>query len=326
MHYLDFSGERMLPSMPALLDQPFWLDPSDPHHMAAVMQVSSRPMGHNYAAASGDLAARPGLSRARLGARRSTASPPRASAPSRRSTRRSPASSRSWRSERAMQRLCHGCSSLPPCSLAGAARRAGRRPRGVVGEGVSTPRRTRRSRRSSPPSSRRPASRSTSSSMRRQELPDKIAAALAADQPPDFAFGLWLTPIFRNGPSRIGWWISRTPSATLRTCSIRISSTGPMLLNAKTGQKALYGLPMGQISNYIHVWKSLLEQRGVHARRHSQGVGARSGRSGATRSSPRCAGPLGRDDIWGIGLPMSVEASDTWTSSSSSSVPTMRTT
>jgi multiple sugar transport system substrate-binding protein len=43
-HYLDFSGERMLPPMPKLLDQPFWLDPSDPHRMAAVMQIAARPM------------------------------------------------------------------------------------------------------------------------------------------------------------------------------------------------------------------------------------------------------------------------------------------
>jgi multiple sugar transport system substrate-binding protein len=54
MHYLDFSGERFLPTMPKLLEQPFWLDPSDPHRMAAVMQLSSRPLAHNYAAASGD--------------------------------------------------------------------------------------------------------------------------------------------------------------------------------------------------------------------------------------------------------------------------------
>jgi multiple sugar transport system substrate-binding protein len=55
MHYLNLSGERMLPSIPALLDQPFWLDPSDRHHMAAVMQAESRPLGHDYTAASGDL-------------------------------------------------------------------------------------------------------------------------------------------------------------------------------------------------------------------------------------------------------------------------------
>jgi multiple sugar transport system substrate-binding protein len=54
-HYLDFSGERMLPSLPGLLDQPFWLDPSDPHRMAAVMQAASRPPVHSYTAASSDL-------------------------------------------------------------------------------------------------------------------------------------------------------------------------------------------------------------------------------------------------------------------------------
>jgi len=53
-HYLDFAGERMLPPMPKLLEQPFWLDPSDPHRMAAVMQVASRPMHHDYATVSGD--------------------------------------------------------------------------------------------------------------------------------------------------------------------------------------------------------------------------------------------------------------------------------
>jgi multiple sugar transport system substrate-binding protein len=53
-HYLDFAGERLLPPMSKLLDQPFWLDPSDRHRMASVMQVSSRPLWHNYAAASGN--------------------------------------------------------------------------------------------------------------------------------------------------------------------------------------------------------------------------------------------------------------------------------
>jgi multiple sugar transport system substrate-binding protein len=54
-HYLDFSGERMLPPMPKLLDAPFWLDPSDPHRVAAVMQIASRPLSHEYSPASGDL-------------------------------------------------------------------------------------------------------------------------------------------------------------------------------------------------------------------------------------------------------------------------------
>jgi multiple sugar transport system substrate-binding protein len=45
----------MLPSIPKLLDQPFWLDPSDPHRMAAVMQAASRPLAHDYTASSGNL-------------------------------------------------------------------------------------------------------------------------------------------------------------------------------------------------------------------------------------------------------------------------------
>jgi multiple sugar transport system substrate-binding protein len=40
--------------MPKLLEQPFWLDPSERHHMASVMQVSSRPVQYDYAQASGN--------------------------------------------------------------------------------------------------------------------------------------------------------------------------------------------------------------------------------------------------------------------------------
>jgi multiple sugar transport system substrate-binding protein len=54
-HYLNFSGERMLPSMPGLFEQPFWLDPSDPHRMAAVMQAASRGAAYDYTTVSGDL-------------------------------------------------------------------------------------------------------------------------------------------------------------------------------------------------------------------------------------------------------------------------------
>jgi multiple sugar transport system substrate-binding protein len=42
-HYLDFAGDRMLPTMPKLLQAPFWLDPSDPHRMASAMQLLTRP-------------------------------------------------------------------------------------------------------------------------------------------------------------------------------------------------------------------------------------------------------------------------------------------
>jgi multiple sugar transport system substrate-binding protein len=53
-HYLDFAGQRLLPAMPKLLEAPFWLDHSDPHLMAAVMQIASRPMPYDYFIVSGD--------------------------------------------------------------------------------------------------------------------------------------------------------------------------------------------------------------------------------------------------------------------------------
>jgi hypothetical protein len=41
-HY-NFSGERMLPPMPALLQAPFWLDPIDPHRMRSAIQLLIKP-------------------------------------------------------------------------------------------------------------------------------------------------------------------------------------------------------------------------------------------------------------------------------------------
>jgi multiple sugar transport system substrate-binding protein len=54
MHYLNFSGERLLPSIPKLLDQPFWLDPSDRHHMTSAIQFLTRPRTYLYSVVSGD--------------------------------------------------------------------------------------------------------------------------------------------------------------------------------------------------------------------------------------------------------------------------------
>ena len=39
----SFAGDRYLPVLATLTDQPFWLDPGDPHRMSAVMQVMTHP-------------------------------------------------------------------------------------------------------------------------------------------------------------------------------------------------------------------------------------------------------------------------------------------
>ena len=101
-HYLDFAGDRMLPTMPKLLQAPFWLDPGDPHRMRSAMQLLTPPRYVDYYTPSRS-AVPQGLVRRQFGKTRSTASSPRGSVPSRRSTRRSRRSSRSW----ANKRTCH---------------------------------------------------------------------------------------------------------------------------------------------------------------------------------------------------------------------------
>jgi multiple sugar transport system substrate-binding protein len=55
-HWLDFSADRWLPPMPALLQSPFWLDPLDPHRMTAAIQTLTQPHGYyeSYPALSGN--------------------------------------------------------------------------------------------------------------------------------------------------------------------------------------------------------------------------------------------------------------------------------
>ena len=42
-HWLTFAGDRWLPPMRRLVEQPFWLDSSDPHRMHAAVQILTWP-------------------------------------------------------------------------------------------------------------------------------------------------------------------------------------------------------------------------------------------------------------------------------------------
>jgi multiple sugar transport system substrate-binding protein len=41
-HWLTFMGDQFLPPMRKLVEQPFWLDPRDPHHLRAAVQILTR--------------------------------------------------------------------------------------------------------------------------------------------------------------------------------------------------------------------------------------------------------------------------------------------
>jgi multiple sugar transport system substrate-binding protein len=141
------------------------------------------------------------------------------------------------------------------------------------------------------------------------ELQGKIAA-IEAGQPPDPAFGLrhmsdfiseWafedrlvdLTDTvgyFSNlfDPDALAWW---------------------MRLNQKTGQRALYALPIGRVTNHAHVWRSLLGQAGFTVEDIPKEWDA-FWSFWCDRAQPAVRRATGRDDLWAVGLNMSGEASD----------------
>ena len=131
-----------------------------------------------------------------------------------------------------------------------------------------------------------------------------------ADRPPDFVFGSWLVTYFPK-------WALEDRLVDLTDTVGHFSDLfdpnqleRAVLLNASTGQRALYGLPMGQISNYIHVWKSVLERAGLSLDdipKEWEPFWA----FWCDQVQPAVRKALGRDDIWGIGRAMSVEADDT---------------
>jgi multiple sugar transport system substrate-binding protein len=143
-----------------------------------------------------------------------------------------------------------------------------------------------------------------------EELADKIAATFEAGQPPDFAFGI----LIDNNMSK---WAFDDRLVDLTDAIDHFADlfdpdalTRWMLLNQKTGEKALYGLPMGQNANYVHVWKSLLEQAGFTLGDIPKQWDA-FWAFWCDEVPPAVRRAMGRDDLWGVGLSMSGETSDT---------------
>ena len=84
-----------------------------------------------------------------------------------------------------------------------------------------------------------------------------------------------------------------------------------LLLNGTTDRKALYALPMGRTSNHLHAWKSLLKQAGFSVADIPKDWEA-FWSFWCDEVQPSIRRVLGREDVWGIGLPMSKNNYDTW--------------
>ena len=140
-----------------------------------------------------------------------------------------------------------------------------------------------------------------------EELFDMPQAALAAGKPPDFLFGTnvsWQQWAYDD--RLVDLEIALGPVLDLFDPDVVEAAT---LLNGRTGRRALYGLPMGRRSIHLHVWNSLLERAGFTLADIPKEWEA-FWFFWCDRVQPAVRQALGRDDVWGIGLPMST-ADDT---------------
>jgi multiple sugar transport system substrate-binding protein len=139
---------------------------------------------------------------------------------------------------------------------------------------------------------------------------DTLAAIEAGLRPPDFIFTV-------IGIERRDQWAYEGRLVELT------DAVGPMselfvpyalerftLFDGTTGQRGLYALPIGLSTFHVHVWKSLLERAGLTLEdipREWEAFWA----FWCDRVQPAVREALGRDDVWGAGLPMSAESPDT---------------
>jgi multiple sugar transport system substrate-binding protein len=136
------------------------------------------------------------------------------------------------------------------------------------------------------------------------EVSGKAQSALEAGEPPDFVFGTWIE-------TKLNQWAYEDRLAELEGAlgsyldlfdADAIESA--RLLNGSTGRRGLYAMPMGRGSMHLHVWNSLLERAGITlAEIPKDWEGFWS--FWCDQAQPAVRNALGRDDIWGIGLPMS---------------------
>jgi multiple sugar transport system substrate-binding protein len=143
------------------------------------------------------------------------------------------------------------------------------------------------------------------------ETADRAQAALDAGEPPDFLFS-------EDTTRKVARWAYEDRLADLEDSLGAVANwfdedvlDYSMLLNGRTGQRGLYALPMARASNHVHVWKDLLEEVGFTLEDIPEEWDA-FWSFWCDQVQPAVREATGRDDIWGIGLPMSVEASDTF--------------
>jgi multiple sugar transport system substrate-binding protein len=136
------------------------------------------------------------------------------------------------------------------------------------------------------------------------DLPGRAAAAIEADHPPDIVNGADVAYIYYPRWAQEGRLADLTDTiGPLADQFDRDALDEALLLDATTGRRGLHALPLGRISNHIHVWRSLLERTGstlADVPKEWEAFWS----FWCDRVQPAVRKVLGRDDLYGVGLPM----------------------
>jgi multiple sugar transport system substrate-binding protein len=141
--------------------------------------------------------------------------------------------------------------------------------------------------------------------------PPKMLAALAAHQPPDVAFGIWLGHIFVPRWAYDG--LLADVSDVIRPVEDRFDGSvleWVYLLNGETGARSYYGVPIFQATWHIHVWRSLLERAGLRMEDIPRDWDA-FWDFWCDTVQPAVREATGNRAVYGVGQPMSTAADDT---------------
>jgi multiple sugar transport system substrate-binding protein len=144
------------------------------------------------------------------------------------------------------------------------------------------------------------------------DITNKVQAAIEAGQPPDFLFGLvidaYIDP-WAYDDRLVDLTEAIGPLVSMFDPDVLAASK---MLNGRTGQRGFYGLPFGRSTTHIHVWTSVLEQAGFALNDIPKEWEA-FWSFWCDRVQPGVRKASGRQDIWGVGLTMSVDSpGDTW--------------
>jgi multiple sugar transport system substrate-binding protein len=138
----------------------------------------------------------------------------------------------------------------------------------------------------------------------------EVEAAIEAGQPPDFLWGLGSTVYNTTKWAREDRLVDLTEAVgPLKELFDADLLDRFMLPNVRTGKRGLYALPMGRSTHHLHVWKSLLERAGFTLADIPKEWEA-FWSFWCDKVQPTVRKAEGRDDFYGVGLAMSVEAAD----------------